>query len=114
MPDEKAMPIVDPKVEWKIPNILWLTEKAKEAKEKEKNRIRINNHEHDEHDEDFIIDIIGDSNLRNAMLENDDFVDFEETHSHDDVQLHLGFDRRPDIGLNSGYMTVIYAIEEAI
>ena len=61
-----------------------------------KNRIRINNDEDDEDDEDdgdFIIDTIGDTNLPDAMLETDDFVDFEATHSDDDVQLHLGFDR---------------------
>lgn len=85
VPDEKATPIVDPEVEWKIPNITWLAEKAREAKGKGKSRIRINNHEDDEDDEDLIIDTIGDSNLRDAMFENDDFVDFEETHSHDDV-----------------------------
>lgn len=61
---------------------------------KEKNRPRTNKHEDEEDNEDFIIDTVGDRNLLDAIVENDDYVGFEEMDSSDeDVQMQVGPDR---------------------
>jgi hypothetical protein len=70
-----------------------LTKKIRKTKTKKKDRILNNFHEVDEEDEDFIIDTIDDRNVRDAMMKEDNFVDFEETKSDDDVQLHLRSER---------------------
>lgn len=43
------------------------------------------NRNKDDKDEDFIIDTINNEILRDAMLEQNDFIDFEETNNDDDV-----------------------------
>ena len=55
------------------------------------------NDEDEENDENFIIDTVDDraNMLRNALLENDDYVRFEETENSDEnVQIRLKPDRR--------------------
>jgi hypothetical protein len=70
-----------------------LTKKIRKTKTKKKDRIQSNFHEFDEENKDFIIDTIDDRNVRDAMMKEDDFVDFEETKSDDNVQLNLRSER---------------------
>ena len=107
VPDEDATSIVDPEVEWKASNSIWLAEEARKAKAKSKHQISVNQHEDEEEDVDFIIDTIGDSKLRDAVLANDAFVAVEETDSDEDVQRHLGAVGRPVIDTNTEIMAWI-------
>lgn len=95
VPDEDATPIVDPEMEWKAINPTWKEEEARKVEAKKRNKIRTNQSHDDEEDVEFIIDIVGDSNLRDAVVENDDFVAFDETDGEEDVQRELGGGRRP-------------------
>jgi hypothetical protein len=93
MSDSDLISIVNLEIDWKISNSTWLTKKIRKIKTKKKDRIQSNFHEVDEEDKDFIIDTIDDENVQDAMMKEDDFVDFKETKSDDDVQLHLKSER---------------------
>lgn len=98
VPDEDKYAIVDPEVEWKATNPIWLAEEARKAQLREKSRSRPDGDEDEEDDENFIIDTVGDRDwvLWDAIADNDDYVGFEETDSSDkDVQMQM----RPDRGL---------------
>ena len=60
MPDEDKYAIVDPEVEWKATNPIWLAEEARKAQLREKSRSRPDGDEDEEDDENFIIDTVGD------------------------------------------------------
>ena len=112
-PEIDTISIIDPMIEWKATNPIWLAEEAKKAKAKEKGKTRANQDEDEDEDIEFIIDTVGDSIIRDEMKENDDFVAFEEEiDSDEEVQLpghipdQIGGRRGPlTYDFNTGEMT---------
>ena len=101
MPNEDAVSIVDPEVEFKASNPTWLAEEARKAKTKTKHQNPTNQEEDEEDYGGFIIDTTGDSKLRDVMIENDDFMTFDETDIKKNMQLQLGENRSYNHGIRT-------------
>lgn len=87
MSEKNVALIIDLEIKWKASNFIWLIEITKKAKKK--HQIRINQKKNEKNDENIIIDTVDDSNIRNVLLANDDFVIFENFESDENVQLFL-------------------------
>lgn len=67
-----------------------MAKEAKKTKAKKHHKNHTNQNKDEEKEVEFIFNIIGDSNIRDALLRNEDFVTFKETDSNENVQRHLG------------------------
>ena len=86
IPDADLMPIEDPEVSWKANDMTWKAEEARKAQAKNKHAKPTNGNE-SEGSIEFIIDTIGDHNLRLDARDKDEGV--EGANAAEDVEEDL-------------------------
>ena len=103
--DEMLTPIDDPEAIWKASDITWQKEETKKKTKKGVKDTHIFNDEEGETETTFIMDTVGDQNLRfigegDSIRQQKDFVAFEmeeevgddvDNSDEDDIQEQLGY-----------------------